>query len=86
MKTGERCSAFRGAVEASEHPGISVDSIRPAQWVSEKVPVINRINNLTWTHHLAIASLDEAIASLDAADQKRILREMDTQALLIGLP
>ena len=79
MKTGERCSAFRGAVEASEHPGISVDSIRQAQWVSEKVPVINRINNLTWTHHLAIASLD-------AADQKRILREMDTQALLIGLP
>ena len=71
---GER---YAQAVEASEHLGISVDSIRQAQWVAEKVPVVIRNYNLTWTHHYAVASLD-------AAEQKRILSEAKTRRLSVS--
>ena len=71
---GER---YAQAVEASEHLGISVDSIRQAQWVAEKVPVVIRNYNLTWTHHYAVASLD-------AAEQKRILSEATTRRLSVS--
>lgn len=56
---GER---YAQAVEVSEATGQPLGTVRIAQWVSERLPVVRRRTNLSWSHHREVAGLESEIA------------------------
>lgn len=53
-------------------PGRTIERLKRYAWVSQCVPLCVRTQNLSWTHHLEVASLETSkqIAWLDKAEQE----------------
>jgi hypothetical protein len=56
-----------------------VDTLRKAQWVAERVPVVRRRTSLSWAHHDAVAALD--VDAQEALLAKAEEHEMSRSAL-----
>ena len=69
--------------QAAEILGISEDGMREYLRVSEKVPRSIRRENLSWSHHRAVAALEvpEQKEWLEKADSDRERRERDRRTL-----
>jgi hypothetical protein len=45
--------------QAMEWTGLSYQALANMVWVAKKVPLANRVEGLSWTHHRVVASLDQ---------------------------
>lgn len=70
---------YAQAMALSQASGINVDTLRKAQWVAERVPVVLRRTSLSWSHHQTVAALDPA--AQEALLAKAEEHEMSVSAL-----
>lgn len=73
--------------QAMDATGLSYQSLANMVWVSKHVPIVNRVSDLSWTHHRVIASIDQCDqrAMLEWARDKS-LSAADLQQHLSGKP
>lgn len=78
---GER---YAQAVGGSEQTGIPIDTIRKYQWVADRIPAARRRTDLSWSHHEAVASIEDPHAQAEllriAAEKLLSVREMRESA------
>ncbi len=62
---------YAQAVEVGAMLDRNVETVRAAQWVSERIPIVRRLTTLSWSHH-------QAVASLEPEEQGALLGEAET--------
>lgn len=76
-------------VQAASDTGINEERLRQMKWVSARIPSPIRNNNLSWSHHYAVASLETEEQRRDWLARAEIkgwaVRDLQCQLIIAGL-